>query len=199
MGMFDSVYVPCPRCTKPTEFQSKAGECSLTIYRLDQAPPEILADLYAQSGERCPECDHYFRVQRPAEPKKDEAKVQRAADRIAMCSVTPGQVWRHNKTKSNYEIVCLSIDEARLVVLVTYRSLLRDTTWTRDLDVFLGPNEDGEQRFEHLDPGEAHYADAGVRCKTCGSADLEPRGLGGGPPYGEIFFHVCLTCGANPA
>lgn len=126
--------------------------------------------------------------------KKCPTLVERAVQRIAMCAVTPGHVWRHTKTKSHYEIVCLSIDEVRLVVLVTYRSLTKDLTWTRDLDVFLGPNEFGNQRFERvdLDPGETHYA--GNRCKRCGSADLEPHGMGS-----EIFRWSCRTCGADPA
>lgn len=79
MGMFDSVYVACPRCGASTEFQSKAGECSLSIYSLDQAPPEILTDLYERGdvdiGERCPKCGHHFWVKRPSEPKKDRADV----------------------------------------------------------------------------------------------------------------------------
>lgn len=126
---------------------------------------------------------------------KDREAVERAAERIKTCHVTPGQLWRHNKTKTVYEIVCLSIDEETLAVLVTYRSQMLDYTWTRKLDVFLGPNEDGLQRFEGLDPGEAHYAnELGVRCKRCGSANLDYHGMGS-----EIFRHSCLTCGADPA
>jgi hypothetical protein len=44
------------------------------------------------------------------------------------------------------------------------------------------------------DPGEVHYADARYRCKACGSAELEPHGMGS-----EIFRHSCRTCGADPA
>lgn len=151
MGMFDSIFVPCPRCNASTEFQSKAGECSLTIYTLDIAPPEILQDLYERGdcmlGERCPKCSHLFWVKRPELPKKDERRVAAAQQRIDECDVRAGQWWWHNKAGGKYEIVCLSIDEARLVVLVTYRSMDRGTTWTRDLDVFLGMNEDGAPRF----------------------------------------------------
>lgn len=48
MGMFDSVYVSCPNCGSANEFQSKAGDCLLKDYSLDNAPPEILLDLKGQ-------------------------------------------------------------------------------------------------------------------------------------------------------
>jgi DNA-directed RNA polymerase subunit RPC12/RpoP len=150
--MFDSVYVPCPRCGASTEFQSKAGSCDLSIYTLETAPPEIVADLYEKGdvdrGERCPSCHHHFFVKRPEEPKKDEHSVWCALRRIDDSDVREGQQWLHTKTRSLYEIVGLSIDEARIVVLVTYRSIDdRKRRWTRDLDVFLGLNEDSQPRF----------------------------------------------------
>jgi hypothetical protein len=86
-------------------------------------------------------------VKRPEEPKKDEHSVWVAQHRIDDSDVREGQQWLHTKTRSLYEIVCLSIDEARIVVLVTYRSLDRKHRWTRDLDVFLGLNEDSQPRF----------------------------------------------------
>lgn len=54
MSCFDSVTVPCPRCGEVLEFQSKAGECQLVSYRLneDQIPPRIITDL-AGSAETC--------------------------------------------------------------------------------------------------------------------------------------------------
>jgi len=46
MGMFDSVYVPCPRCGKEHEFQSKAApDPCLNRYTLDDAPDVVLADI----------------------------------------------------------------------------------------------------------------------------------------------------------
>lgn len=125
---------------------------------------------------------------------KDEVAVARALKRIAQCAVTPGHIWVHTETKTWYEIVCLSIDEESLAVLVTYRSLMLDRTWTRKLDVFLGPNDHGQQRFEPLDPGEEHYASGAKRCCVCGSADVQPFGMGC-----EIFRYGCRTCGADPA
>jgi hypothetical protein len=45
MGMYDSVYIPCPKCGVKAELQSKAGNCLLVKYELDNAPPAILGDL----------------------------------------------------------------------------------------------------------------------------------------------------------
>jgi len=45
MGMFDSVFAPCPVCGKLLEFQSKAGKCDLKKYTHTSVPAEIAADL----------------------------------------------------------------------------------------------------------------------------------------------------------
>lgn len=45
MGMYDIVSIMCPKCSKITEFQSKAGECELRSYSLLSAPLSIIADL----------------------------------------------------------------------------------------------------------------------------------------------------------
>ncbi len=55
MGMFDRVWVKCPRCDNLIEFQSKAGSCSLQDYALCDAPPAILADLNGEEWA-CSEC-----------------------------------------------------------------------------------------------------------------------------------------------
>lgn len=41
MGMFDTVFVPCPHCGRMVEFQSKAGDCELKRYHISSVPPEI--------------------------------------------------------------------------------------------------------------------------------------------------------------
>lgn len=55
MGLFDSVYVDCPRCGNSIEFQSKAGECVMASYRPSAMPAVIAADLSGQS-EWCADC-----------------------------------------------------------------------------------------------------------------------------------------------
>ncbi len=56
MGMFDSLWVKCPKCKREIEFQSKAGECLLWNYNISDVPGEIIASLNGES-ETC-ECGH---------------------------------------------------------------------------------------------------------------------------------------------
>ncbi|WP_156829747.1 hypothetical protein [Methylovulum miyakonense] len=49
MGMFDSVYVPCPKCGELNEFQSKGGDCLLNEYTLENAPANVLLDINRHS------------------------------------------------------------------------------------------------------------------------------------------------------
>jgi hypothetical protein len=54
VGMFDSLYVGCPKCGGSIEFQSKAGDCVLAEYTLADCPPEVAGDLIGQfSTCRC--------------------------------------------------------------------------------------------------------------------------------------------------
>ena len=41
MGMFDSLYVNCPKCKKQLEFQSKSGECLLSLYTKENLTPQV--------------------------------------------------------------------------------------------------------------------------------------------------------------
>ena len=81
---------------------------------------------------------------------KDPVAVDGAVHAIQTSGVQPGKVWLHTKTQSTYEVLCLSVDEVRVVALVTYKSRTLGYIWTRDLDVFLGQNEDGELRFTRV-------------------------------------------------
>ena len=45
MGMFDTVWTECPSCGRQIDWQSKAGECTLTEYTLKDIPAEIALDL----------------------------------------------------------------------------------------------------------------------------------------------------------
>lgn len=61
MGMFDSVWVPCPKCGKKSEFQSKSGDCTLASYEIDNAPASVLADVNRHAPNEC-ECGAVFAV-----------------------------------------------------------------------------------------------------------------------------------------
>lgn len=58
MGMFDSVWVPCPKCGTNNEWQSKAGPCALMNYNLSDAPPAVKADIGGEENANyCHKCD----------------------------------------------------------------------------------------------------------------------------------------------
>lgn len=66
MAMFDTVFVPCPRCGALKEYQSKAGDCTLEEYNIYDAPLAILADIQEgcawPKNNRCYECDYEFKI-----------------------------------------------------------------------------------------------------------------------------------------
>lgn len=56
MGCFDRVYMTCPNCGySRVEFQSKAGECSMSEFDQDRVPLDIAADIEGDV-ETCPQC-----------------------------------------------------------------------------------------------------------------------------------------------
>lgn len=68
MGVFDSVYVPCPHCNKNVEFQSKADFApSLAAYTLDTAPTHILIDILNEP-EYCEACGGWMVLTDPRYP-----------------------------------------------------------------------------------------------------------------------------------
>ena len=62
MGMFDSVWVPCPKCNTPSEFQSKSGECRLESYDLKDCPDDVLAGVNRHAPNTCADCGTKFWV-----------------------------------------------------------------------------------------------------------------------------------------
>lgn len=62
MGMFDSVYVPCPKCGELNEFQSKGGDCLLNEYTLENAPANVLLDMNSHSPVTCRICETKYEV-----------------------------------------------------------------------------------------------------------------------------------------
>ena len=62
MGMFDSIMVPCPKCGRRREFQSKSGGCYLETYELDRAPLDVLLDVNRHAPYSCEQCGTLFAV-----------------------------------------------------------------------------------------------------------------------------------------
>ena len=69
MGLFDSVYVDCPHCGKQVEFQSKAGDCSMSVYSLDSAPSYVVRDILNEPMH-CGACGGWMALIDPQYPIK---------------------------------------------------------------------------------------------------------------------------------
>lgn len=82
MGLFDSVYVPCPKCGEPVEFQSKADpDPYMRRYTLDDAPGFILSDVM-NAPDHCMKCDQWMVLIDPAYPPGEEPKPKLRAARV---------------------------------------------------------------------------------------------------------------------
>lgn len=68
MGLFDSVMVPCPRCGKEVEFQSKADDDPyMRVYRLPDVPAHIQFDVMNEP-HYCQACGSWFALIDPDHP-----------------------------------------------------------------------------------------------------------------------------------
>lgn len=68
MGMFDSLYVPCPSCGKGVEFQSKEADCAMDVWRsVDDAPTAVLWDVMNEPTY-CSACGYWMALVDPAHP-----------------------------------------------------------------------------------------------------------------------------------
>ena len=69
MGMFDSVYVKCTGCGYNVEFQSKAGNCALQEFSLEDAPADIQRSLIGRL-EKCDHCGAVISIHYDGEANK---------------------------------------------------------------------------------------------------------------------------------
>ena len=66
MGMFDTVKGICPHCGADVKLQSKAGDCLLRLYPIEDVPLAIADDLRLNASEYntvCKNCDGDFAFQ----------------------------------------------------------------------------------------------------------------------------------------
>lgn len=55
MGLFDTVSIRCPACEHTTEFQTKAGDCTMSNYEGEDVPAKI-RDALDGTREWCSHC-----------------------------------------------------------------------------------------------------------------------------------------------
>ncbi len=70
MGMFDTILVPCPKCTALKEAQSKSGSCELNVFQLQECPQDVLEDVNRHAPFQCSKCGAWFAVKLSAEVKE---------------------------------------------------------------------------------------------------------------------------------
>lgn len=93
MGLFDSVYVDCPQCEKPVEFQSKADEDPyMRRYTLDDAPAHILCDIMNEPNF-CESCGQWFALIDPNFPPGEQPKPTLRAAKVR----TPENPHKHEQ------------------------------------------------------------------------------------------------------
>ena len=61
MGLFDTILVPCPKCSEKMEFQTKSGDCSLRSFDLVSAPKNMMKDVNRHAPYKC-SCGAEFQV-----------------------------------------------------------------------------------------------------------------------------------------
>jgi transposase-like protein len=62
MGVFDTVWVPCPRCGARYPAQSKGCYNSYEDYELADAPDDVLSDVNRHAPFTCEKCGTTFEV-----------------------------------------------------------------------------------------------------------------------------------------
>ncbi len=67
MGLFDSVMADCPNCGAKLEFQSKAGECYMNVYSVEDAPDDVVRDVLNRP-EYCRHCEKWSCLYDPDYP-----------------------------------------------------------------------------------------------------------------------------------
>ncbi len=77
MGMFDRVYIPCPKCGCEYQFQSKAGPCQLLDYRLHNANISVIENILADDTTYiCVRCNASFKLIRVSSPEYATIEVE---------------------------------------------------------------------------------------------------------------------------
>ena len=61
MGMYDTIWVKCPKCAEESGFQTKSGDCILGNYTLDDCPADAMVDANRHSPTTC-DCGAVFKI-----------------------------------------------------------------------------------------------------------------------------------------
>lgn len=53
MGVYNTIMIPCPKCGKEIECQTKSGDCCLANYTLENAPDQDILDVNRHNPTDC--------------------------------------------------------------------------------------------------------------------------------------------------
>lgn len=62
MGMYDTIWVKCPKCGTENGFQTKSGDCFLANYDLEEAPEDAMMNVNRHSPCKCENCETLYEV-----------------------------------------------------------------------------------------------------------------------------------------
>ena len=57
MGCYNTIIAKCPKCGEENEFQTKSGDCSMSIFPLEDAPDADMLDSNRHTPCPCIKCD----------------------------------------------------------------------------------------------------------------------------------------------
>jgi len=91
MGMFDSLYVNCPKCKKQLEFQSKSGECLLSVYTKESLTPQVAIGM---NGDivKCKSCGNSFKLECEIGMNRDIVKCKSCGKELKLECQIPQKV-----------------------------------------------------------------------------------------------------------
>lgn len=95
MGLFDSVYAPCPHCGQPVEFQTKVGDPYCRSFTLESASPEQLIDIM-NFPEHCEKCDGWLALIDPRYPPGEKPRPELRVAKVKTPE-NPGTHWQGMK------------------------------------------------------------------------------------------------------
>jgi len=67
MGMFNTIYIECPKCKKRIGAQTKSGTCLLDGWNLENAPNQEIRGILGETYH-C-QCGHVIQVNEDTEPE----------------------------------------------------------------------------------------------------------------------------------
>ena len=65
MGLYDTILIPCPKCSHIHHAQSKSGDCSMNVFEIENAPVDVMGDVNRHAPFTCEVCRCVFSVEFP--------------------------------------------------------------------------------------------------------------------------------------